>query len=104
MLKKNDKMEVPIYVLVLQAGAWPLSAPSGSTSDSSTSANNQQDSNGDYVPPPVLQSSLRLFEEYYATKKHSGRKLTWLYNNSTAEVQLNYLEKNCIGWFYKYFQ
>lgn len=92
MLKKNVKLDVPIYVMVLQAGAWPLSSPTGSNEGNSSSSQQQQELNGDYVPPPVLQNSLRLFEEFYAAS-HSGRKLTWLFTNCTADVQLNYLDK-----------
>jgi hypothetical protein len=68
--------------MVLQAGAWPLTAPS-TLSDQNTAASNQQETNGDYVPPQILQKSLKLFEEFY-TASHSGRKLTWLYTNSTG--------------------
>uniref|UniRef100_A0A914HEE8 Cullin family profile domain-containing protein n=1 Tax=Globodera rostochiensis TaxID=31243 RepID=A0A914HEE8_GLORO len=91
MLKQEIKTDIPIHVMVLQAGAWPLSPPSAS-SEPSSSAQQQQEVLSDYVPPPVLQNSLKLFEQFY-TSSHNGRKLTWLYGNSTAEVQLNYLDR-----------
>ncbi|KAL7078299.1 hypothetical protein ACQ4LE_002034 [Meloidogyne hapla] len=90
MLKNDKKLDVSTSVMVLQAGAWPLSAPQTATEPSSSQ--NQSEQNGDYAPPIILQKSLRLFEEFYATS-HSGRKLTWLYANSTADVQMNYLDR-----------
>ncbi|KAI1729285.1 cullin family domain-containing protein [Ditylenchus destructor] len=71
--KKGIKLEIPISVMVLQAGAWPLSATAK------------------YSPPGMLQESLKHFECFYSTH-HNGRKLSWLYNNSVAEVRLNYLK------------
>ncbi|KAL3068341.1 hypothetical protein niasHT_030632 [Heterodera trifolii] len=90
MVKQEVRMDVPIHVMVLQAGAWPLSAPTAPAEPSSSAQ--QHETSADYVPPPVLQNSLKLFEQFYTTS-HSGRKLTWLYGNSTAEVHLNYLDK-----------
>lgn len=92
MFKKEIKTDVPMHVMVLQAGAWPLTSPTNFTEPSSS----QQESNENYVPPPILQNSLRLFEEFYITN-HSGRKLSWLYGNSSADVQLNYLERQYQG-------
>uniref|UniRef100_A0A915MZT3 Cullin family profile domain-containing protein n=1 Tax=Meloidogyne javanica TaxID=6303 RepID=A0A915MZT3_MELJA len=80
MVKNNKKLEVSISVMVLQAGAWPLTAPQNASEPSSSQ--NQSEQNLDYAPPIILQTSLRLFEEFYGTS-HSGRKLTWLYANST---------------------
>uniref|UniRef100_A0A914MYS6 Cullin family profile domain-containing protein n=1 Tax=Meloidogyne incognita TaxID=6306 RepID=A0A914MYS6_MELIC len=90
MVKNNKKLEVSISVMVLQAGAWPLTAPQNASEPSSSQ--NQSEQNLDYAPPIILQTSLRLFEEFYGTS-HSGRKLTWLYANSTADVQMNYLDR-----------
>jgi len=81
MVKNNKKLEVSISVMVLQAGAWPLTAPQNASEPSSSQ--NQSEQNLDYAPPIILQTSLRLFEEFYGTS-HSGRKLTWLYANSTG--------------------
>lgn len=72
-------------VMVLQAGAWPLNAAT-TFSDPSTSNNGSSvataESNGNtYVIPPLLQECLTQFEAFYNTN-HTGRKLTWLYNNS----------------------
>uniref|UniRef100_A0A915EB78 Cullin-5 n=1 Tax=Ditylenchus dipsaci TaxID=166011 RepID=A0A915EB78_9BILA len=91
--KRSVKLETPISVMVLQAGAWPLTAnPSGT--EFSTSSSNKESCDGvaSYTPPPMLQQSLKHFEEFYATH-HTGRKLSWLCNNSVAEVRLNYLDK-----------
>jgi hypothetical protein len=39
--------------------------------------------------PPQFERGLTRFERYYQNK-HSGRKLTWLYNLSKGEIKVNY--------------
>jgi len=90
-LNQGDiKLEVPTSVMILQAGSWPLSAPT--QSDASFSSNTDGSLLENYSVPPMLENSLQAFEHFYS-KNHSGRKLAWLFNHSFAEVQLNYLER-----------
>ncbi|EGD76684.1 hypothetical protein PTSG_08035 [Salpingoeca rosetta] len=66
----DEPLPTNMHVLVLQTGAWPLSSSS------------------DVVLrlPPALASCAQRFEQFYQAK-HTGRKLTWLYSYSTAEMK-----------------
>lgn len=57
--------------LVLTWGAWPIRVPSTP-----------------FVPPPLVARSERLFAAFYAGLHH-GRRLTWLYHMSKADVKTN---------------
>ena len=59
-------------VMVLTAGSWPI-------------APNQ---NADLIIPQDLLSHISLFSDFYGTK-HSGRKLTWLFNLSRGELVMS---------------
>lgn len=50
---------------------------------------------GDYIVPTELQATYDRFQKYYQTK-HSGRKLTWLWNYSKNKLRTNYLNQNYI--------
>ncbi|CAO3666159.1 unnamed protein product [Umbelopsis vinacea] len=63
-------------MLVLTSGAWPLN----------------QSSAGEFTIPAELVRSISKFEEFYK-KKHSGRRLTWLWHLSRGEVKITYLDK-----------
>ncbi|PWN50392.1 putative SCF complex member Cullin 1 [Violaceomyces palustris] len=75
MAKTHDKSELDIdfYALVLANGFWPLQAPQS-----------------DFSIPTELLPTYQRFERYYAAK-HSGRKLTWLWQLSKNELKTNYL-------------
>jgi len=64
--------------MVLGTNFWPLSAP-----------------NNDFIIPPEILSTYERFSKYYQTK-HSGRKLTWLWNYSKNELRTNYLNQKYI--------
>lgn len=82
-LAKNGKtLEVPMSVMILQAGAWPLSA-SANNRDSSTTASPDCGDASNYVPPAMFLDSLKLFEDFYSNS-HSGRKLAWLFGNQLS--------------------
>jgi cullin 1 len=49
----------------------------------------------DFVIPPEILSTYDRFSKYYQTK-HSGRKLTWLWNYSKNELRTNYLNQKYI--------
>lgn len=63
-------MQVDFSALVLSTAAWPLSAPT-------TKLN---------MPAELVKSKER-FEQYYLNK-HSGRKLTWLWQHCRNELRL----------------
>ncbi|KAG1748664.1 Cullin-domain-containing protein [Suillus lakei] len=50
--------------------------------------------NNDFIIPPEILSTYDRFSKYYQTK-HSGRKLTWLWNYSKNELRTNYLNQKC---------
>uniref|UniRef100_A0A915Q330 Cullin family profile domain-containing protein n=1 Tax=Setaria digitata TaxID=48799 RepID=A0A915Q330_9BILA len=87
----NVTLNVQMTVLILQAGAWPLSAPSSTpTSDGKDSASSIQVTG--FIVPAILLPSIEHFEKYYQAS-HNGRKLTWLFNLASVEVKLHYLDK-----------
>ncbi|EFO28164.1 hypothetical protein LOAG_00325 [Loa loa] len=89
----NVTLNVQMTVLILQAGAWPLSAPSSiptSGTDGKDSTTAVQVTG--FIVPPVLLPSIEHFEKYYQAS-HNGRKLTWLFNLASVEVKLLYLDK-----------
>ena len=57
-------------ILVLTSGSWPLS-----------------NSNITFQIPVELEDNINQFTEFYQ-KEHNGRKLTWLYQLSKADVRL----------------
>lgn len=59
---------------VLATGVWPMQAPSTT-----------------FTPPQVLQKTYERFSSFYASK-HSGRKLSWLWQNCRGEVKANYIK------------
>ncbi|TKY85055.1 hypothetical protein EX895_006135 [Sporisorium graminicola] len=77
MAKNHDKAELDVdfYALVLANGFWPLQAPTTEFS----------------IPTELLPTYER-FQRHYSAK-HSGRKLTWLWQLSKNEVKANYLQQ-----------
>ncbi|SPO22606.1 probable SCF complex member Cullin 1 [Ustilago trichophora] len=77
MAKNHDKAELDVdfYALVLANGFWPLQAPTTEFS----------------IPTELLPTYER-FQRHYSAK-HSGRKLTWLWQLSKNEVRANYLSQ-----------
>jgi len=67
---KNNKQSVDSNILVLTSGSWPLS-----------------NSNITFQIPVELEDNINQFTEFYQ-KEHNGRKLTWLYQLSKADVRL----------------
>ena len=48
-----------------------------------------------FVIPTEIETTYSRFQKYYQTK-HSGRKLTWLWNYSKNELRTNYLSRKHI--------
>ncbi|KAF5322714.1 hypothetical protein D9619_000259 [Psilocybe cf. subviscida] len=78
MTQNHDDMEINFSVMVLGTNFWPLNPPSHEF----------------VIPREILQTYDR-FQKYYQTK-HSGRKLTWLWNYSKNELRTNYLNQKYI--------
>ena len=78
MAQNHDDMDIAFSIMVLGTNFWPLNPPSH-----------------DFVIPPEILSTYDRFSKYYQTK-HSGRKLTWLWNYSKNELRTNYLNQKYI--------
>jgi cullin 1 len=78
MQQNHDDVELSFSVMVLGTNFWPLTPPT----------------HGFQVPAEIIPTHNR-FQQYYQTK-HSGRKLTWLWNYSKNELRTNYLNQKYI--------
>ncbi|PBK97849.1 Cullin-domain-containing protein [Armillaria gallica] len=78
MQQNHDDLDVTFSVMVLGTNFWPLNPPSH-----------------EFTVPREIYSTFDRFQKYYQTK-HSGRKLTWLWNYSKNELRTNYLNQRYI--------
>ena len=78
MQQSHDDMDINFSIMVLGTNFWPLNAP-----------------NNDFVIPAEILPTYDRFQKYYQVK-HSGRKLTWLWNYSKNELRTNYLNQKYI--------
>ncbi|PPQ80426.1 hypothetical protein CVT25_001729 [Psilocybe cyanescens] len=78
MSQNHDDMDINFSVMVLGTNFWPLNPPPH-----------------DFVIPVEILPTYDRFQKYYQTK-HSGRKLTWLWNYSKNELRTNYLNQKYI--------
>ena len=76
---ENEDMDMTFSVMVLGTNFWPLSPPKDAF----------------MIIPTDIQRTYNRFQKYYQTK-HSGRKLTWLWNYSKNELRTNYLNQKYI--------
>lgn len=78
MQQSHGDPDISFGVMVLGTNIWPLNPP-----------------NHNFIIPAQLQTTYDRFQRYYQTK-HSGRKLTWLWNYSKNEVMTSYLNQKYI--------
>ncbi len=78
MNQNHGDMDMAFSIMVLGTNFWPLNPPSH-----------------DFVIPTEILTTYDRFSKYYQTK-HSGRKLTWLWNYSKNELRTNYLNQKYI--------
>jgi len=78
MEQSYDEMDMNFSVMVLGTNFWPLSPPKDG-----------------FIVPTDIQLTYDRFQKYYQTK-HTGRKLTWLWNYSKNELRTNYLNQQYI--------
>ncbi|KAI0036500.1 Cullin-domain-containing protein [Vararia minispora EC-137] len=78
MQQNHDDMDVNFSIMVLGTNFWPLNAPGN-----------------DFIVPTDIQPTYDRFQKYYQ-QKHSGRKLTWLWNYSKNELRTNYTNQKYI--------
>jgi len=78
---KDDRKEaVDAYYQILGTGFWPLQ-PAGTP----------------FLPPAVIAKTYERFQSFY-TKKHGGRKLTWLWHLCKGEIRANYAKMNKVPY------
>jgi len=74
----SSKEDIDFYALVLANGFWPLQAPTS-----------------EFIIPTELLDTYKKFERFYQAK-HSGRKLTWLWQLSRNELKTSYLSQKLL--------
>jgi cullin 2 len=67
----NNQLGVDFYILILQAGAWPIPQTNLPT----------------FSLPQELEKSVRIFETFY-NKSYNGRKLSWIHHLCNGKIQL----------------
>ncbi|RDL35724.1 putative Cullin-1 [Venustampulla echinocandica] len=72
LLEPGDEKQVDASYSILGTGFWPLNPP-----------------NTDFTPPAEISRAYERFQTFYG-QKHSGRKLTWLWQFCKGEVKANY--------------
>ena len=77
-MANHDDMDITFSIMVLGTNFWPLNPPAN-----------------DFVIPTDILPTYQRFQTYYQ-QKHSGRKLTWLWNYSKNELRTNYLNQKYI--------
>jgi len=70
LVTKNETLPLDFQIQVLSSGSWPFTQC------------------GEFSLPSELEHSVNKFNEFY-NGKHSGRKLSWLYNRSKGDVVSN---------------
>lgn len=78
MQQNHDDMDISFSIMVLGTNFWPLNPPTH-----------------DFIIPADILPVYDRFTKYYQ-QKHSGRKLTWLWNYSKNELRTNYLNQKYI--------
>ena len=71
MQQNHDDMDITFSIMVLGTNFWPLNPPGH-----------------DFIIPTDILPVYDRFTKYYQ-QKHSGRKLTWLWNYSKNELRTN---------------
>ena len=76
--QNHDDIDISFSIMVLGTNFWPLNPPGH-----------------EFVIPAEILPTYDRFQKYYQIK-HSGRKLTWLWNYSKNELRTNYLNQKYI--------
>ncbi|KAI6114147.1 Cullin [Pisolithus sp. B1] len=78
MEQDTSGLGVNFSIMIFGMNCWPLRLP-----------------NTGFIIPPEILSTYERFSEHYQMR-HNGRKLTWLWNHSRAELTANYLNRKYI--------
>ncbi|KAI9829341.1 MAG: hypothetical protein M1819_006404 [Sarea resinae] len=84
VLDEDDlKKAVDPYYHVLGTGFWPLVPP-----------------NTAFIPPAIIVKTYERFQKFYF-EKHSGRKLTWLWQLCKGEIRANYVKNTRVPYTFQ---
>ncbi|KAK7040956.1 ubiquitin ligase (cullin) of SCF [Paramarasmius palmivorus] len=78
MSQSHTDTDLTFSIMVLGTNFWPLNPPPH-----------------EFIIPTEILPTYNRFQQYYQSK-HSGRKLTWLWNYSKNELRTNYLNQKYI--------
>lgn len=79
----DRKRLVDAHFQVLGSGFWPLNPPST-----------------DFLAPPEIVKTAERFQNFYFDK-HSGRKLTWLWQLCKGEIKANYIKNTKVPYTFQ---
>jgi len=83
LLEPGDDKPVDASYAILGTGFWPLNPP-----------------NTDFTPPAEIAKAYERFQTFYG-QKHSGRKLTWLWQLCKGEVKANYCKNTKVPYTFQ---
>jgi cullin 1 len=83
LLESGDEKPVDASYAILGTGFWPLNPP-----------------NTDFTPPAEIAKAYERFQTFYG-QKHSGRKLTWLWQLCKGEVKANYCKNTKVPYTFQ---
>jgi cullin 1 len=79
----DDAKNIDASYAILGTGFWPLTPP-----------------NTDFAPPPEIVRAYERFQKFY-NQKHSGRKLTWLWQLCKGEMKANYCKSTKVPYTFQ---
>lgn len=79
----NEKRTVDSSYQILGTGFWPLNAP-----------------NTPFAPPIEVGKAMESFTRFY-DQKHTGRKLTWLWQLCKGEIRANYVKSQKVPYTFQ---
>ncbi|EGE09399.1 hypothetical protein TEQG_08300 [Trichophyton equinum CBS 127.97] len=81
--EEDRKKMVDPHFQILGTGFWPLNPPSTQ-----------------FIPPQVINKTVERFKSFYFDK-HSGRKLTWLWQLCKGEIKANYVKNTKVPYTFQ---
>lgn len=79
----GEKRAVDSSYQILGTGFWPLNAP-----------------NTPFTPPMEVNRAVESFKRFY-DQKHTGRKLTWLWQLCKGEIRANYIKQGKVPYTFQ---
>lgn len=79
----GEKRAVDSSFQILGTGFWPLNAP-----------------NTPFTPPMEVNKAVESFKRFY-DQKHTGRKLTWLWQLCKGEIRANYIKQGKVPYTFQ---